>query len=122
MRLPSFRRLAGGGLLLVSLLSLSLLAQPASAQTPGWTALSGPTFPASEHAIVWQLAADPGQPSDILAATSRGVYSSTDGGVVWSPTSITAWTWTVAFASGGATGSKAASGPLRMFSVGDVTR
>ncbi len=103
MRLPSFRRLAGGGLLLVSLLSLSLLAQPASAQTPGWTALSGPTFPASEHAIVWQLAADPEQPSDILAATSRGVYSSTDGGVVWSPTSITAWTWTVAFASGGAT-------------------
>ncbi len=103
MRTPSLRRLAGGGLLLASLFSAALLAQPAAAQTPGWTALSGPAFPAAEHAIVWQLAADPGQPSDLLAATSRGVYSSTDGGSVWSPTSITAWTWTVAFADGGAT-------------------
>ena len=103
MRRALPRRLAGGGLLTLALLAVGLLAQPARAQSPGWTGLAGPSFPASEHAIVWQLAADPSKPSDILAATSRGVYSSADGGAVWSPTAITAFTWTVAFADGGTT-------------------
>jgi photosystem II stability/assembly factor-like uncharacterized protein len=38
-----------------------------------------------------------------VAATSRGVWISGDDGQTWSPTSITGFTWTVAFAASGAT-------------------
>ncbi len=102
MRLLSQRKVAGSGLLVAAILMVGLLAQPARAQAPGWSALAGPRFPAAEHAVVWQLAADPGQPSVILAATSKGVFRSSDSGQTWSATSITTWTWTVAFSSGGA--------------------
>lgn len=102
MKSSTVRRLGGLAVLLGSAFLLALMAQPAAAQSPGWTALGGPPFPASQHAIVWQMVADPGQPQDLLAATSRGVYSSSNGGQTWASTSITAWTWTVAFGSGGA--------------------
>ena len=95
------RRLGGVTVLVGGALLLALMAQPATAQSPGWASLGGPDFPASQHAIVWQMVADPAQPQDLLAATTRGVYSSSNGGQTWAQTSITAWTWTVAFGSGG---------------------
>jgi len=89
--------------LLVSAAALGAVAWavPAGAQSPGWATLGGLAFPSSDHATIWQLAADPAQPADILAATSRGVYRSSDGGQLWTATSIARWTWTVAFSGSG---------------------
>jgi hypothetical protein len=50
---------------------------------------------------VWQVAADPVQPSSLIAATSRGVFTSADGGLQWQSSSITRWSWTVTFSPDG---------------------
>lgn len=95
------RLLAAPLLLIAAALGAVALAVPAGAQSPGWVALGGPLFPASDHAIIWQLAADPAQPQDMLAATTRGVFRSVDGGQLWTSTSITRWSWTVNFSGSG---------------------
>ncbi len=96
------RRLAAVGLLFLALAAATLALAPATAAaTPFWAPLSGPAFPAAEHVTIWQLVANPTQPQDLLAATARGVLASADGGQKWSPTSITGWTWTVAYSASG---------------------
>ncbi|HUY55942.1 MAG TPA: hypothetical protein VMV23_12410 [Candidatus Nanopelagicaceae bacterium] len=97
------RRLAAAGLLFLALAAVALALAPAmAAAAPFWTPLGGPAFPAAEHVTVWQLVANPTQPQDLLAATGRGVFASVDGGQTWTPTSITGWTWAVAFSASGA--------------------
>lgn len=80
----------------------SLLAAPAAlAQPPPtWAQLPGPVLSASGSGQVWQVAADPSNPQQLLEATSRGLFSSPNGGQSWSATSVTRWTWAVAYAQG----------------------
>ena len=76
------------------------LATPVLAQSPAWTPLTGLQLTGKGPAEVWGLAADPANTQQLLAATSRGVYSSQDGGQSWSPSSVRSWTWQVAYAQG----------------------
>lgn len=68
-----------------------------------WTPLQPLPIPQNEHVTVWKVVGDPGVPQDLVAATSRGVFVSSDDGQSWTPTPVTAFTWTVAFANSGAT-------------------
>ena len=76
------------------------LVTPALAQSPAWTPLAGLQLTGKGPAEVWGLAANPADTQQLLAATSRGVYSSQDGGQSWSLTAIRSWTWQVAYAQG----------------------
>ena len=97
------RRLAAATLLVLAFTAAALALAPAAvAAAPFWAALGGPTFPAAEHVTIWQVVADPAQPQDLLAATSRGVFTSADGGQQWTPSALTGWTWSVAFSPSGA--------------------
>ncbi|MHB1525757.1 MAG: WD40/YVTN/BNR-like repeat-containing protein [Candidatus Dormibacteria bacterium] len=101
-RVAMARRLAAAGLLVLAFSAAALaLAPGAAAATPFWVPLGGPTFPAAEHVTIWQLVANPAKPQDLLAATGRGVFASSDGGQHWTPSAITGWTWTVAFSNDG---------------------
>lgn len=82
----------------------AIVAAPvALAAPPSWTQLTAPPLPSGSHAVVWKVAADPTNPQQLLAATSRGLYASSDGGQSWTATAVTAWTWSVAYAPGGGT-------------------
>lgn len=96
------RRLAGVALLVVAGLATAIaLSGTVVAGTPRWAALGGPKLPSADHSVVWQVAADPVQPSSLIAATSRGVFTSADGGQQWQRSSIAKWSWTVTFAPNG---------------------
>lgn len=68
-----------------------------------WTALQPIAIPVKQHAAVWKVVGNPSSPQDLVAATSRGVWISGDDGQTWASTSVTGFTWTVAFADSGAT-------------------
>jgi hypothetical protein len=72
-----------------------------AAAVPHWSALAALQLPKADHAEVWQVAADPVQPTSLIAATSRGVLTSSDGGLQWQTSSITGWSWTVTFSPDG---------------------
>jgi hypothetical protein len=96
------RRLAGALLLLLAGLATAVaLSGTVAAGMPRWAALGVPKLPSADHSVVWQVAADPVQPSSLIAATSRGVFTSVDGGQQWQSSSITSWSWTVTFAPHG---------------------
>lgn len=96
------RRLAGVVLLVLAGLATAVaLSGTVAAGLPRWAALGGPELPRSDHSVVWQVAADPVQPSSLIAATSRGVFTSADGGLQWQSSSITRWSWTVTYAPNG---------------------
>ena len=64
---------------------------------------AGDPIPVKQHAAVWKVVGNPIAPQDLVAATSRGVWISADDGKTWATTSVTGFTWTVAFADAGAT-------------------
>jgi hypothetical protein len=68
-----------------------------------WTALQPIPIPVNQHSAVWKVVGNPSAPQDLVAATSQGVWISGDDGQTWAATSITGFTWTVAFADSGAT-------------------
>lgn len=89
------------------------VATSALAQSPAWTPLPGLQLAGRGPAEVWGLAANPADPQQLLAATSRGVYSSQDGGQSWSATTVRSWTWQVAYAQGQAFAATEAGGIFR---------
>ncbi|MGH7611698.1 MAG: hypothetical protein ACREN4_06740 [Candidatus Dormibacteria bacterium] len=94
------RALAGLSLCLAGLLVVLALL-PARAAAGGWTAFTGFPSAAGQHVMVWQVVADPQNPEHLLAATSAGIWSSSDQGTSWQETGARDFTWTVAFASSG---------------------
>jgi hypothetical protein len=83
--------------------SLALLLSVLAASSGPWTPLQPIPGLASEHAVVWQLAGDPAQPQELAAATSRGVWVSSDDGLNWTSTAVTGYAWAVDFTSSGGT-------------------
>ncbi|MGH7608573.1 MAG: hypothetical protein ACREOD_01320 [Candidatus Dormibacteria bacterium] len=80
---------------------VGLALAPARAAGVSWTPLTALPISASQHPMLWQLAADPRNPRRLVAATSQGVFASSDQGTTWQATSMRDFTWTVAFASSG---------------------
>ena len=111
------RLLLAGALAALAAASCSSLAL---AQSPAWSALPGPVLPGKGPTQIWQLAANPADPTQLLAATSRGVYSSLDGGQTWSATAVRAWTWAVAYAQGQAFAATETQGVYRNAGAGWV--
>jgi len=99
------RRLAAALSLLLALLlgSLALLLSALAASSGPWTPLQPIPGLASEHAVVWQLVGNPANPQQLAAATSRGVWLSSDGGQTWAATTITEYAWAVDFTGSGST-------------------
>ncbi|HVB14748.1 MAG TPA: hypothetical protein VNH38_08350 [Candidatus Dormibacteraeota bacterium] len=86
--------------LAVAMGSAALLMGAAASSGP-WTALQPIPIPASQHATVWRVVGNPSSPQDLAAATSQGVWVSSDDGQSWSATSITQFTWTLAYGNSG---------------------
>ncbi|MGA8426438.1 MAG: hypothetical protein WB801_02495, partial [Candidatus Dormiibacterota bacterium] len=84
------------------LVTAAMLAGGAATAAP-WTALQPIPIPVNQHAAVWKVVGNPSSPQDLVAATSKGVWISGDDGQTWASTSITGFTWTVAFADSGQT-------------------
>lgn len=102
-KLPLWRRgTALGSICLAVALAVSALLVGAAAGAGPWTPLQRLPIAASQHVTVWKVVGNPSAPRDLAAATSRGVWVSSDDGQSWSSTSVTQFTWTVAFANSGA--------------------
>ncbi|MFZ0996242.1 MAG: hypothetical protein WAO09_09760 [Candidatus Dormiibacterota bacterium] len=99
---PWRRSVAAGSLCLAAVAVTAAILAQAAAPAP-WTALEPIPIPTKQHAAVWKVVGNPSAPQDLVAATSQGVWLSSDDGQTWAPTSITGLTWTVAFADSGAT-------------------
>ncbi|MGA7173755.1 MAG: hypothetical protein WCB86_03665 [Candidatus Dormiibacterota bacterium] len=95
------RGAALGSIALALLLSSAALLVGAAATTGPWTALQPIPIPASQHATIWKVVGNPNTPQDLAAATSRGVWISSDDGQSWSATSISQFTWTLAYGNSG---------------------
>jgi len=91
LRLRAFAGIAAMGVA-----ALALLALPAPARAGGFTA--GGPLPRLGSGRIWQVAAEPGAPATLLAATDHGVYLSHDAGVSWASTAFPAQrVWAVGF-------------------------
>ncbi|MGC2207074.1 MAG: hypothetical protein WA724_04385 [Candidatus Dormiibacterota bacterium] len=103
-QLSRWRRSAAASALCLSalLVTAALLVGGAATAAP-WTALQAIPIPVKQHAAVWKVVGNPIAPQDLVAATSRGVWISADDGKTWATTSVTGFTWAVAFADAGAT-------------------
>jgi hypothetical protein len=97
------RGVAAAALCLAALLVTAAVLVGGAATAPPWKALQPIPIPGKQHAAVWKLVGNPTAPQDLVAATSRGVWISADDGQTWASTSVTGFTWTVAFADSGAT-------------------
>jgi hypothetical protein len=83
-------------------MGIAALLLGAAASTAPWTALQPIPTSASQHATVWKVVGNPSTPQDLAAATSQGVWLSSNDGQSWSATSVTQFTWTVAYGNSGA--------------------
>ncbi len=83
-------------LALAGVLTLAGSATSVAAAGPTWTALQL-AGPARDRAQVWQLAANPANPQQLVAATSSGVWLSGDGGQSWQPSAIHTFAWSVVY-------------------------
>lgn len=101
-RSPGWRKGAalGSGLLALGMGLTALLAGAASPTGP-WVKLQPLPIPARQHTTVWQVVGNPAAPQDLAMATSQGVWVSSDDGQTWNPTSITQFTWALAYGNGG---------------------
>ncbi|HUY08657.1 MAG TPA: hypothetical protein VMW80_04295 [Candidatus Dormibacteraeota bacterium] len=102
-RQPSLWRwgAALGSIALAVLLGSAALLIGAAATAGPWTALQPIPISTSQHVTVWKVIGDPNTPQDLAAATSRGVWISSDDGQSWTATSISQFTWTVAYGNSG---------------------
>ncbi|HVB54703.1 MAG TPA: hypothetical protein VNF24_11010 [Candidatus Acidoferrales bacterium] len=100
--LPLWRRGAALGSIVLALgMGAAALLTGAAASSGPWSAL--PPIPISPggHASFWKVVGNPSTPQDLAAATSRGVWVSSDGGQTWSASSLGKFTWTLAYGSSG---------------------
>ncbi len=51
--------------------------------------------------MAWKVVGDPGNPQQLAAATSQGVFFSRDGGKTWSLSDLHQFTWTLAYGGTG---------------------
>jgi hypothetical protein len=86
---------------LAVLLGVAALLTEASAAPGPWTPLQPIPILTSQHATIWKVVGNPNNPQDLAAATSRGVWVSSDDGQSWTATSIGQFTWTVAYGNSG---------------------
>ncbi|HUY61885.1 MAG TPA: hypothetical protein VMW49_08405, partial [Candidatus Dormibacteraeota bacterium] len=78
-------------------------AAAATTPPPSWTTLGPLTTGKHPAPAAWSVVAVPGQPQQLLVATSQGVLKSTDGGMTWTPTPLTGLVWALAFGPHGHT-------------------
>ncbi|MGH7643007.1 MAG: hypothetical protein ACRENX_08360 [Candidatus Dormibacteria bacterium] len=100
--LPLWRRGAalGSSVLALGMVAAALLTAAAASSGP-WTALTPIPISSAAHATVWKVVASPSTPQDLAAATSRGVWVSSDDGQTWTASTLGQFSWTLAYGSSG---------------------
>lgn len=94
------RGLAFGSLVLALAMAGGALLLGAAANAGPWSLQPLP-IPSGRHVMVWSVVGNPSSPQELAAATSVGVWTSSNNGQTWIQSSLHQFTWTLVYGSTG---------------------